>query len=77
MSLQLSDYMVEQMSAHSKTLPELSQSVQGALGVEVIVPKLIVRGNYVAVQTPVSNSRSTEPWNGLLLGMMEQNGSRE
>jgi hypothetical protein len=77
MSLQLSDYMVEHMPAHSKPLPELTQSVQGALGVEIVVPKLIVRGNSVAVQTLVPNNRSSEPWNGLLLGLMEHNGSRE
>jgi hypothetical protein len=40
-------------------------------------PKLIVRGNSVAVQTLVPNNRSSEPWNGLLLGLMEHNGSRE
>jgi hypothetical protein len=77
MSLQLSNYTVEHMPAHSKPSPELSQRIQGALGVEVVVPKLIVRDNSIVVQTLVPNSRSTEPWNGLLLGLMEHNGSRE
>jgi hypothetical protein len=77
MSLQLSNYTVEHMPAHLKPSPELSKSVQGALGVEVVVPKLIVSGNSIVVQTLMPNSRSTEPWNALLLGLMVHNGRRE
>jgi hypothetical protein len=77
MSLQLSNYTVEHMPAHLKPTPELSKSVQGALEVEVVVPKLIVSGNSIVVQTLVPNSQSMEPWNALLLGLMVHNGRRE
>jgi hypothetical protein len=76
LNLQLLDYTVEHMPAHSKPSPELTQRLHGALWVEVVVPKLIVRVNSVAVQKLVPNNRSSEPWNGLL-GLMEHNGSRE
>jgi hypothetical protein len=65
------------MPAHTKAMPELSSSVQGALRIEVVIVEVGVSGNPITVQGFMSRNGSSEPWNGFLLVLMELHRSCE